>query len=1300
MIGFYQQGYMHIFSKITTKISAVAALILTSALLHAQDYARTLNWLPELKTINTIDGKTHKQPSFSGAYHSDTKNLIPVYSENIPIPAKGNVSAQIVNATYEPVSIDNETAKYISTEVSIKAELSAERKRYGAQIEIIPFRKSGAGVERLKSFTLRVTVTPVNERRSGNAFASSSVLAGGTWYKVAVSGDGVYKLDFAYLKNVLNVDPGSINVNRLAVYSNGAGMVPDKNSEARYDDIVENPTLFVDANSNNVFEQDDYLLFYAGGPDAWKYNSTNQTFVHEKNLFSDKSYCYITTDAGTGKRIQNAANAGTANKTITEFDDYAFNEKEEENSLKSGRIWLGDKMTRFSPSKDFSFNFPNLVTSSPVKFISSFVGRTPAYGSNTAVQANGQNLFTHAVPALPAGDYTYGGVPVIATQTFTASNEQINVSYTFTPISDVSGMAAGFIDWFELHCKRGLSMSGNAMQFRSIASVGAGSISEFRLGNANGGTQVWDVTDMNNIQRMPAGFNGSELVYTANTETMRQYVAVNVSNSFGTPEYVGKVGNQNLHGLGQPDMVIVTYDDFEAPSNDLAEFHRTKNGISVSVVKLSQIYEEFACGKPDFSAIRDMMRMLYERAGGDTAQMPRYLLLMGDGSYDPRNRIAGNKNFVPTYESYESYNPYVSFVSDDFFGMLDPNEGGDIDNSAQKLDVAIGRIPVETAQEAWGVVNKIKNYKYPSTSGPQCTQVNTNNSWRNMLTFIADDYDDGGTIFTTYSDRLSNRTFNRYPSYNLDKIYLDAYKQISTAAGARYPDVNTAILNRINSGTLIVNWVGHGGETNWAHERIFNMADIVQLKNIERLPLFITATCEFSRYDLPDRTAGEWLVVNSAGGGIAAMTTVRLVYQSENERINDTVMGFLFKKFEGRDATLGEIMVEAKNSLNTSASNYRKFTLLGDPAMALNYPKYDVITTEVNNEPIGLPHDTLKALSRVTIKGEIRDEGGTLMNGFNGVVYPIVYDKIAQLKTLANDASLGNPVDFQLYKNLLFKGKASVTNGQFSFTFIVPKDIDYQYGNGRISYYADNGNFTDAHGYTNQIIIGGAADTFTADAIGPKMNIYMNDEKFVFGGTTNEQPILLVKMEDESGINTAGNGIGHDLVAILDNQQQSAIVLNDYYESELDDYQRGNVRYPFSKLKEGTHTLKVKSWDIHNNSSEDYTEFVVASNAKLALSHVYNYPNPFTTRTQFMFEHNRPCDNMDVTIQIYTVSGKMVKSIHEQVTCDGFRVNDIAWDGRDEYGDAIGKGVYVYKLNVRDSEGNSAHKFEKLVVLR
>jgi hypothetical protein len=282
----------------------------------------------------------------------------------------------------------------------------------------------------------------------------------------------------------------------------------------------------------------------------------------------------------------------------------------------------------------------------------------------------------------------------------------------------------------------------------------------------------------------------------------------------------------------------------------------------------------------------------------------------------------------------------------------------------------------------------------------------------------------------------------------------------------------------------------------------------------------------------------------------------------------------------------------------------------------------------------------------------------------------------------------------------LFKGKASVTNGDFSFTFIVPKDIDYQYGTGRISYYADNGNYVDAHGYSTDIVIGGSADSFKLDNTGPKMNVYMNDEKFVFGGTTNTDPLLLVKLSDESGINTVGNGIGHDMTAVLDNNTQGKVVLNDYYESELDNFKKGAVKYPFTKLSEGHHTLKVKAWDIYNNSSEEYTEFIVTSNAKLALNHVFNYPNPFTTHTEFMFEHNRCCDDLNISVQIYTISGKIVKSIVQQVHSVGYRVDNIEWDGLDDYGDPIGKGVYVYKLSVRDAEGNTAHKFEKLVVLR
>ena len=958
-------------------------------------------------------------------------------------------------------------------------------------------------------------------------------------------------------------------------------------------------------------------------------------------------------------------------------------------------------MTGFNNTKSFSLDFPNLITSVPVVFTSRIAAKT-SYGSNTVVNINGQNVLTQNDGGISNGNYPPATLPYQNSVLYAASSDQFNITYTFNVANDPSGTACTYIDYFEMNFKRALTLSGNAMSFRNISSAGPGSVSRFNLNNAGGATKVWRVTNIGGIEEMPGTLSGSQFSFVTPTDNIEEFIALNTNAGFSAPEYIGKTANQNLHAIGEPDMIIVSHPDFIAPSNELAAFHRSYDNLTVAVVNVNDIYTEFGSGRPDISAIRDFMRMLYDRAGSDTAMMPRYLLLMGDGSYDCKGRVADADNFISTYQSYESNSPTSSYTSDDFFVLLDNNEGGDIGSIAQQLDMGVGRIPVATEQEAWDVVNKIKNYKNPVVDAT-CVQINSNKSWRNNITFVADDED--GDVHQDSSDDLAEDTRSTEPVYNFDKIYLDAYKQLATPAGDRYPDVNTAILNKINAGTLILNWVGHGGETNWAHERIFNMADIVQLQNKEKLPLFITATCEFSRFDLPDRTAGEWLVVNGKGGAIGAITTVRLVYSNANDALNREAFEHMFDHYEGRFARLGEILQFTKNQVVTDISNTRKFTLLGDPALTLNYPRYNVVTTELNNTPIVQPHDTLKALSTVTIKGEVRDDNGNKLSSFNGVVYPVVFDKISNVQTLSNDPPApgvsGSPTRiFKLYKNILFKGKASVTNGDFSFSFMVPKDIDYQFGNGRISYYADNNANLDAHGYTSDIVIGGSADSFTADGNGPQLEIYMNDEKFVFGGTTNADPMLLVKLIDESGINTVGNGIGHDLTAILDDNTQNKVVLNDYYESELDNYKKGEVKYPFNKLTDGRHTLKVKAWDIQNNSAEDYTEFIVASDAKLALTHVYNYPNPFTTHTEFMFEHNRCCDDLNVSVQIYTVSGKLVKSIVQPVRSEGYRVDDIKWDGRDDYGDAIGKGVYVYKLSVRDSEGQAAHKFEKLVLLR
>jgi hypothetical protein len=370
---------------------------------------------------------------------------------------------------------------------------------------------------------------------------------------------------------------------------------------------------------------------------------------------------------------------------------------------------------------------------------------------------------------------------------------------------------------------------------------------------------------------------------------------------------------------------------------------------------------------------------------------------------------------------------------------------------------------------------------------------------------------------------------------------------------------------------------------------------------------------------------------------------------------------------------------------------------LGDPAMKIAYPKYGISTLTINNNDVTVVTDTLKALSKVTITGYVEDENGIKASNFNGTLYPTVYDKLSTVNTLANDEN-SSVQSFETQNSILFKGKVSVISGDFSFSFVVPKDIGYQYDYGKISYYVENGE-TDGSGYFSDFIIGGTSSNIGADDIGPDVSLFMNDESFVFGGLTDENPFLLSFVFDSNGVNTVGNGIGHDITALIDANTQDEIVLNEYYEADLNSYQSGTIRYPMSDLSSGKHTLSLKVWDVYNNVSEAYTEFVVESSAQLALEHVLNYPNPFSTHTEFYFEHNQPDIPIDVQILIFTVSGKLVKTINSTVETAGYRIEPIDWDGTDDFGDNIGRGVYLYRISA-SSQNGKAEKYEKLVILK
>ncbi len=734
-------------------------------------------------------------------------------------------------------------------------------------------------------------------------------------------------------------------------------------------------------------------------------------------------------------------------------------------------------------------------------------------------------------------------------------------------------------------------------------------------------------------------------------------------------------------------MIVIYHQDFLSAAQRFKEHRSAHSNLSIELVDIDKLYNEFSSGRVDPTAIRDFAKMLLDRSG-----QFKHLLLLGDGSFDTRNIGGDSKTFVPVYETKESLHAVSAFPSDDYFALLTDEDGND--SLAGEMDITVGRIPVRTLEEANGVIDKIIRYD---------TEASTLGDWRNRVTYAADDGDTNTHV--NDADAIADDVRDLHRVFNFDKIYFDAYQQVSTSGDDRFPEAQDAINRTMFKGVLVLNYMGHGGGRGWAQERVLTNNDISNWSNSDKLPLFVTATCSFAGYDDASFTsAGEQIMLKPDGGAIALFTTTRAVFTSSNERLTREVFEAIFNVTDGYLPPIGEILRVAKNTSTAGVENSRKFTILGDPSLTLAVPKLDIATTHINGVAIGSQIDTIRALQEVTISGAVLDANGNVNTSFNGTVYPTIFDKKIIAKTLGQDSD-SQVKDFELQKNILFKGRASVTDGIFTFTFVVPKDINYAYGYGKISYYAEDGTQTDARGFYDEIIIGGTDPNGIQDDEGPIVEVFMNNEDFVTGGLTDKNPTLLVKLSDDHGINVAGNSIGHDLTGVLDQNTSNTYILNDFYESEVNDHRKGEVRFPLFDIEEGVHTISVKAWDVANNSSEGFTEFIVASGENAALDHVLNYPNPFSTCTNFQFEHNLAGQMLDVQVQIFTVSGKLAKTVHTQVNADGYRVTDIKWDGTDDYGDRLGRGVYVYKVKVRSLSDPSASikgesDFEKLVILK
>ena len=1113
-------------------------------------------------------------------------------------------------------------------------------------------------------------------------YAESSVLSAGDWYKIQVEQSGIHKITYEQL-----VDMGVKNPANVSVFGYGGAQLAEAFSKPYIDDLPQ-LSIYVEKGGDGVFNAGDYILFYAQGPIKWSYNTNQKLFEHEVNTYSNYGYYFITSDFPTQKLIAESEQLeATQTEEITSFNDYYLYEKDEVNLLNSGRVYLGDAFTQSQLSRSYSINVPNILNEK--SYLSISAAHIAVVDANMSVSVNGSALGSFKLDKRSSNE-------VVATKTAAkyefvpkTSNITVKLAYSLST-------STAYLDYFTLNFKRKLQkVGGESLDFRFLDNIGLFGNYTHKLYNVNSNVQVWDITDLQNVVKLPTQFSGDSLVFVDDKSVIKEYVAVDVkSDKFLQPQVVGRVSNQDLHALGQADMLIIAHSDFVDAANRLARLHMEYDGMTTHVVVPEVVYNEFSSGTPDATAYRRFMKMFYDRAK-EVGNAPKYLLLFGDGSFDNRQILKANTKDniyrLLTYQAKESFDDIKSYVTDDYFGLLDDADGAYI--LINSMDVAVGRIPAYTVEQANGVVDKLERYLKNEDFG----------AWKNQAIFMADDGDKN--IHVEETDSVCSVFERLNPAILTRKLYLDSYTQEATAVGEFYPTLKKEFLDYINNGVLFVNYMGHSGYNNWTNEQILTVADIDVMYN-QRLPLFMTASCSFSRFDDFKVSGGEAMMLNSRGGALALISAARTVYAQPNMLLNIELAKVLLAKNKetGRINTIGEAYQIAKNQrAKSNCPNRLPFVLLGDPAIRLAVAQSHFTTIDsINGKNVEFSVDTIGALGRVVLDGAVRSLNDSVVDEtFNGYVHITIFDKEETIKTLCNDfkESLPNvnnvPFVYTYRTNPLYVGQVEVVDGRFSVEFIVPKDIKYNFGAGRIVMYAvDEQQGFEANGYSNSMIIGGEDKNAVIETDGPELKIYLNTPYFENGDEVAPNPLFVAELKDVSGINTIGSGIGHDIIIRLDNDVKQEYVLNNYYKSNVGSYNSGVVTYQLSDLAPGKHKLFFRAWDLQNNSVSTELEFEVVSDLKMTINNMYVYPNPVVDVANIVIEHNNPLAPLDVYMYVYDLSGHLIYQDNTNVVTDATSKINLTWNVNSH----LSEGLYYVKVVLFDDNKRKIIKSSKIFV--
>jgi hypothetical protein len=1106
---------------------------------------------------------------------------------------------------------------------------------------------------------------------------SSSVLASGKWVRFQAPDEGIYMITKSMLSS-LGI-PDSVDPRTIKIYNNGGQVLPTTVTASRPVDLVEN-AIYVSNQSTGVFSSTDTILFYGRGVNFWNYNATTKTIERCSSPYSDENYYWLTYGGAAGKRMSLQASLSTSNAVVdTTTAGFAYWEKDEINIGNSGRQFLGDAFTETNKSRLYTKVLEGILSGSTINYFYRFVNASPS-SVQFGITESDNSLVSKFIGGTGSNSYSYGVADTGSLKyTGTLTNNTSNLRFTY---NSTGTSINGYLDYYEIRYNRDLKA---ASDFLTIWSPAAASTYEYRLtGFTNNSIWAFDVSDYSNVKLIsnPQRLNGGELRFQAakTSDTLNKFIAC-TPFQFKTPSDIKAVSNEDLRGISTGGkLIIIAPTEFIAQANRLKSHRENSTAIPMPTVvaDINQIYNEFSSGNRDVSAVRDFIRYAYL----NWSITPEYVLFLGHGDYDYKNIEGTGINFIPPFETVESLDEIDSYNTDDYFARVD----GDDDY----IDLAIGRLPVQSAAEATIAVNKIIEYETSSDKS----------LWRNKITLVADDSytSSGQTDGSTHTDQ--SETISIYyvpPAFDQNKIYLAAYPTEYTSFGRRKPKVNEAIVRAAMEGTLIMNYVGHGSPDLWAHEEVFVKDAMIPEFTNSNLFFLTAATCDFGYFDRTSGQSGaEMLVLKETGGAIGAFTATRPVYSTLSASLNNEFYDNMFNV--ARDTfnlpiPIGKSYFLAKKSKDDA--NDQKYHLFCDPSLRLNLPQYSAQVDSVNGL---IPNSDIQvsALGKVKINGSILSSSSSAskFTGYTGKGIVTVYDSKQKMPI----PEFGSDYTVDIQGGVIYKGLVSIGSGAFQTDFVVPKDISYENKNGKIViYYYNDAN--DGLGYSKRIVVGGTDTTTIDDKKGPEISIKFDNENSDGSYLIRPNSTLIVKLSDETGLNTTGSGVGRRLQGVLNQDESNILDFTNYYVGDLNTGGKsGTINYQFSDMAEGEYRIDVKAWDVFNNASTATAYFKVVSGDDLVIDYIYNYPNPFSSQTTFLFYHNYS-EPVDVKIKIYTVAGRLVQQIEKNGISE--RNVKIAWDGRDKDNDLCGSGVYLYKLMVSPTNGKAGKSYiGKLAIIR